>query len=102
MNLVRKKDKQAQMMVAYLSPPMSVENIQLKLKQKINIKVKNIKGCSLLSDGRMVLSCYADDTVSFINQEGVELFNIAEDKTGSAAYDAIYIKENNSIIRKCR
>jgi hypothetical protein len=31
---VRRKDKQAQKMVAELSPPMSVENIQLNLKQK--------------------------------------------------------------------
>ena len=38
MIFVRKKDKQAQMMVADLSPPMLVENIQLKLTQKINIK----------------------------------------------------------------
>jgi vacuolar-type H+-ATPase subunit I/STV1 len=38
MVFVRRKDKQAQMMVAELSPPMSVENIQLNLKQKINTK----------------------------------------------------------------
>jgi hypothetical protein len=38
MIFVRSKDKQAQMMVADLSPPMSVENIQLNLKQKINTK----------------------------------------------------------------
>jgi hypothetical protein len=56
MNLVRKKDKQAQMMVASLSPTMSVHNIQLKLKQKINIKGRTITGCCLLSDGRMVFS----------------------------------------------
>jgi signal transduction histidine kinase len=43
MNLVRKKNKQAQMMVASLSPPMSVDNIQLKLKQKINTKGSVIK-----------------------------------------------------------
>jgi hypothetical protein len=38
LTLVRRKDKQAQMMVADLSPPMPVENLQLKLKHKINIK----------------------------------------------------------------
>jgi len=97
MNLVRKKDKQAQMMVADLSPPMSVETIQLKLKQKINIKGKKIKGCSFLPDGRMALCSYTSDTVSFINQEGVELFKIGRDETGSCTYDAVYIKEDNSI-----
>ena len=97
MKLFREKDKQAQMMVADLSPPMSVENIQLKLKQKINIKGTHIRGCSLLPDGRMVLSCNATDTVSFINQEGVELFQISKDKTGSYASDTVYIKEDNSV-----
>jgi hypothetical protein len=35
LTFLRRKEKQAQMMVADLSPPMSVENIQLKLKQMI-------------------------------------------------------------------
>ena len=95
--IVRKKDKQAQMMVAELSPPMSVENIQLNLKKKINIKGSRIRGCSLLPDGRMVLSCYNANTVSFMSTEGVELFYIGEDKTGSRTYDAVYIKDSNSV-----
>jgi DNA-binding beta-propeller fold protein YncE len=94
MYLVRKKDKQAQMMVADLSPPISVDNIQLKLKQKINIKGNTITGCSLLSDGRMVFSCFNTNTVSFINKEGVELFQIG---TGSDTYNTVFIKDNNSV-----
>ena len=97
MTFVRKKDKQAQMMVADLSLPMSVENIQLKLKQKINIKGSMMRGCSLLPDDRMVLSCYGTDTVSFINKEGVDLFKIGKDKTGSETFDVVYIKDNNSV-----
>jgi hypothetical protein len=54
MNFVRKKDKQAQMMITNLSQPMSVQNIQLNLKQKINTKGRGITGCSLLPGGRMV------------------------------------------------
>jgi LytS/YehU family sensor histidine kinase len=98
LTLVRKKDKQAQMMVANLSPPMSVENIQLNLKQKINTKGSKIRGCSLLPGGRMVLSCNSTDTVSFINKEGVEYFQLGEDKTGSCTYDTAYIKDNNSLL----
>ena len=97
LTFVRKKDKQAQMMVADLSLPMSVENIQLKLKQKINIKANMMRGCSLLPDDRMVLSCYNTDYVSFINKEGVELFQIGKDRTGSDTFDAVYIKDNNSV-----
>jgi len=94
---VRKKDKQAQMMVAYLSPPMSVENIQLKLKQKIKTKGKCIRGCSFLPDGRMVLSCYSTNTVRFISKEGVELYQIGKEERGFFTYDAVYIKDNNSV-----
>jgi WD40 repeat protein len=97
MTFVRKKDKQAQMMVAELSPPRSLENIQLNLKQKINTKGTDIRGCSLLPDGRMVFSCYSSDTVRFINKEGIELFQIGKNKTGSSTYDTVYIKDNNSV-----
>ena len=94
---VRRKDKQAQMMVAEISPPMSVVNIQLNLKQKINIKGADIRGCSLLPDGRMAFSCYTSDTLRFINKEGIESFQIGKDKTGSCTYDTVYIKDTNSV-----
>jgi WD40 repeat protein len=97
MIFVRGKDKQAQMMVADQSPPMSIENIQLNLKQNINTKGTDIRGCSLLPDGRMVFSCYSSHTVRFINKEGIESFQISKDKTGSSAYDTFYIKYNNSV-----
>jgi hypothetical protein len=83
MFFVRKKDKQAQIMVADLQP------IHLILKQKIKTKRRRITGCSLLPEGRMVLSCY--------NTDGVGLFQIGKDQTGSDTYDAVYIKENNSV-----
>ena len=97
MTIVRKKDKQAQMIVADLSPPMSVDNIQLKLKQKINIKGNKIRGCSLFPDDRMVFSCYNADIVRFMNKDGVELSQIGKDKIGSRTYDTVYIKYNNSV-----
>ena len=97
LTFARKKDKQAQLMVADLSPPISVDNIQLNLKQKINIKGRSIRGCSFLPDSRIVLSCYSTDTISFINKEGVELFQIDRDKIGSDTYDTVYIKDSNSV-----
>ena len=97
LTFARKKDKQAQMMIADLSPPMSVDNMQLNLKQKINTNGSRIRGCSLLPDSRMALSCFSTNAVSFINKEGVELFQIGKDKTGSCTYDTAYIKDNNSV-----
>jgi DNA-binding beta-propeller fold protein YncE len=96
LTLVRKKDKQAQIMVADLSP-MSVDNIHLNLKQKVNTKGEDIRGCSLLPDGRMVFSCREKNIVTFLNKEGVELFQIGKDKIGFRAYDALYIKEDNGV-----
>ena len=97
MVFVRRKDKQAQMMVAEPSPTMSVENIQLNLKQKINTKGINITGCSLLPDGRMVFSCSSANIVRFINKEGIESFQISKDKIGSCTYDTVYIKDTNNV-----
>jgi len=97
LTFVRKTDKQAQMMVADLSPSISVDNIQLKLKQNINIKGCGMRGCSFLPDGRMVLSSWSTNTVTFINKVGVESFQIGKDKTGSDTYDTVYIKDNYSV-----
>jgi WD40 repeat protein len=91
LTFARKKDKLAQMMVADLASPMSVDNIQLNLKHKITFKERSIRGCSFLPDGRMILSCWRSNTISFINRDGVELFQIGKDKTG------VYIKDNNSV-----
>jgi DNA-binding beta-propeller fold protein YncE len=93
----RRKDKQAQMMIAELSPPMLAENIQLNLKQKINTKGRDITGCSLLPGGRMVFSCYNSSIVAFINKEGIKSFQIGKGKTGSGTYDTVYIKDDNSV-----
>ena len=96
LTLIRKKDKQAQIMVADL-PPMSVDNIQLNLKQKVHTKGKNMTGCSLLPDGRMIFSCDKKGILTFLNKEGVELFQMGKGKIGSCTYDTLYIKEDNSV-----
>jgi hypothetical protein len=95
LTFVRKKDKQAQMMVAD-PPPVSVDNIQLNLKQKINTKGAMLRGCSLLTDDRMVLSSWDNDIVRFINKDGVELFQIGKGK-GKTGSNIVYIKDNNSV-----
>jgi hypothetical protein len=76
---------------------MSVENIQLNLKQKINTKDIAIIGCSLLPDGRMVFSSGSYNTVRLISKDGVELSQIVKDKTAFCTYDTLYIKDNNTV-----
>ena len=88
---VRKKYKQAQVLVADLQP-MSVENIQLNLKQRVITKVERGTGCSLLPDGGMVFSCLDTDTVSVSNKDGAELFQIiSKDTTGFTIYDTVLV-----------
>jgi hypothetical protein len=98
--LVIKEDKQAQTMVADL-PRMSVDNIHLNLKQRVYTNGYDTRGCSLLPDGTMVFSCYEKGIVTFLNKEGVELFQLGKDKTGSLIYDTLYIKEDNSVAVSC-
>jgi hypothetical protein len=54
----------------------------------------------------MINSCHItvdDITYRFIieiehlNKEGVELFQIGKDKTGSITYNTVFIKDNNSV-----
>jgi hypothetical protein len=45
----------------------------------------------------MVLSSYSNNIVRFINKDGVELFQIGKDKTGSLTYDTVYAKDTNSV-----
>jgi DNA-binding beta-propeller fold protein YncE len=97
LTFVRGKDKQAQIMVADLSPHMPVENIQLKLKQVIYYKGKGIGGCSFLPDGRMVMSCFHTNTLRFINKEGEEYFQIGVNTTRACMFDTVYIKYNKSV-----
>ena len=97
LTFTRKKEKQAQMMVVDLLPPMSVENIQLNLNQGMNTKGTWITGCSLLSNCKMVLSCSSTSTVNFISTEGVELVQIGRYRIGSSTNDTVYIKDNNII-----
>jgi hypothetical protein len=56
------------------------------------------KVCLQTSYGTIALSSYSTDAVSFIDKEGAELFLISTDKTGSYAYDTVYIKDNNSVV----
>ena len=114
-SFVRRKDKQAQMMKADL-PPMSVNNIHLNLKRKINVmssertffqqlrdplflRPSYITGCSLLPDSRMVCSFNNDNTVRFFDKDGVALFQVDTDKRGY--HDTVYIKDNNSVAVSC-
>jgi hypothetical protein len=111
LSFVRRKYKQAHSPVSDLLP---IDDLQLNLKQKIRVgrqgkrgvlpsvlnwmqAERNIHGYSPLPDGRMVFSCSDYRTVWFLDKDGVELFQIGQDKIGCRPFNTVYIKEYNSI-----
>jgi hypothetical protein len=45
----------------------------------------------------MVFSCGSKNILTFLNKEGVELFQMGKGKIGSCTFDTLYIKEDNSV-----
>lgn len=77
--LIRQKDKQAQLVGTRRPVIKSVNDIKLKLVSKIDAKFKCIKGCEILSDGKIVLSnSDANGYVVVLDSDGKHLFDIPE------------------------
>jgi len=67
--LVRRKDKQAQMMVAG-GPARSISNICLKLKHHLTTGGNQITGCSILTGGKMEFINYNPAYLLILNADG--------------------------------
>ena len=67
--LVRRKDKQAQMMVAG-GPSRSISNICLKLKHQLTSGGNDITGCSILTGGKMVFINFHPKFLQILNVDG--------------------------------
>ena len=67
--LVRRKDKQVQMMVAGV-PARSISNICLKLKHNLTTGGNQITGCSILTGGKMAFINYDPAYLLILNANG--------------------------------
>ena len=67
--LVRRKDKQAQMMVAG-GPSRSISNICLKLKHQLTTGGNDITGCSILTGGKMAFINFHPVYLLILNVDG--------------------------------
>ncbi|CAG2253546.1 unnamed protein product [Mytilus edulis] len=85
---VKKNDKQAQLMIRV--PAKSIDNLALTLVQSINTYSRDVRGCTILPDGRMVFTCYSQGCVTVVNQNGTKDFTI---KQGNA-FDVLYLADN--------
>ncbi|XP_052089888.1 uncharacterized protein LOC127726539 [Mytilus californianus] len=75
-SIQNQKDRQAQIMVAL--PTGNIDNLTLTLQKRIDTELSNIRGCSMLPDGRMVFSCYAKDIIRVLKSDGSTDFEIGE------------------------
>ena len=67
--LVRRKDKQAQMMVAGV-PARSISNICIKLKHQLTTGGNCISGCSILTGGKMAFVNFYPEFLLILNVDG--------------------------------
>jgi hypothetical protein len=74
--LVRRKDKQAQMMVAGV-PAKSISNICLKLKHQFTTGCNDITGCFILTGGKMAFINYDPAFLQILNVDGSKERNLS-------------------------
>ncbi|CAC5416833.1 unnamed protein product [Mytilus coruscus] len=91
--LIKKKVKQAQMMVPTVQS-RSIENIKLITHKLINTERKCIYGCCILPDGRLAFAYYSDCKVIVFNINGLKDFEV---NMPSYAHDVVYIGRDNTL-----
>ncbi|CAG2216415.1 unnamed protein product [Mytilus edulis] len=88
--LIKKKNKQAQIMIHL----RSIENIKLKLYKTIDTKGERNYGCCILPDGRMAFTFYFKQTVKVFSDKGLQDFEV---KLPIFPFDIVYISKDNTL-----
>jgi hypothetical protein len=93
--LVRRKDKQAQIMVAGV-PARSISNICLKLKHQLTISCSDITSCSILSGVKMAFINYDQAFLQILKVDGSHnhIFYLPI----SSALDVAFIDQNTAAV----
>lgn len=90
--IVKKKQQQAQLILPK-TVPVSIESIQVQLKQTIKTESSYVRGCCILHDGRFVFTYPELNKVDIVKQDGSLDFSLHE----TAAYGIAYNDEDNTI-----
>ncbi|CAG2253547.1 unnamed protein product [Mytilus edulis] len=93
---VRQKDKQAAQSLIPV-PTKSIDDLKLTLVQSLNTLSRSIRGCAMLTDGKMVFTCYIPGYVTVVNPDGSKYCEI---KTGND-FDVIYLGDNSIAVTSC-
>ncbi|XP_071123426.1 uncharacterized protein [Mytilus edulis] len=91
--LVRKKAKEAQMLVPTIQS-RSIENINLTLQKTCDTQGNHTYGCCILSDGRFAFTYYYYCKVTVFNMKGLNDFEV---NLPCNAFDVAYISEDNAL-----
>ncbi|XP_071121824.1 uncharacterized protein [Mytilus edulis] len=70
-----RKKTQAQMIIPQL-PTKSIDNVTALLQQTIKTTSKNVRGCCILPDGRLALTCSDRDMLILIKADGCKDFEM--------------------------
>ncbi|CAG2198772.1 unnamed protein product [Mytilus edulis] len=87
----RRKDKQAQMMVAVVHVPITIDNLAPKLLQTLRTELEFSSGCTFLPDCRMVISCSVRKMIRVFKPDGSLDFDIED---FGRVFDVTYIGDN--------
>ncbi|CAG2207520.1 unnamed protein product [Mytilus edulis] len=90
--LSRQKDQQAQQMIAV--PVKSIDNLTLTLRQTVITHATNVRGCTIIPDGRMMFTSYYQHKVIAINNDGSKDFEMKLDN----CFDILFAGNNMIIV----
>ncbi|XP_052089884.1 E3 ubiquitin-protein ligase TRIM33-like [Mytilus californianus] len=86
LSVQKRKNSQAQIMVAL--PTRIIDNLTVTLQKRITTEVSNVRGCSILPDGRMVFSSFSEKKVSVLKSDGLIDFEISNI---GGTFDVVFI-----------
>ncbi|CAG2232719.1 unnamed protein product [Mytilus edulis] len=92
-NIVKKKQQQAQLIVPKVSSIVPIDNIQVKLEQTIHTESSYVRGCCILPDGRFVFAYPVLNKVTVVKQDGTVDFVL----NVTAAFGIAYNDKDNTL-----
>ncbi|CAC5390302.1 unnamed protein product [Mytilus coruscus] len=90
LSIQKRKDRQAQILVSL--PTRNIENLSLTLQKRINTKLTDVFGCSLLPVDWMVFSSYSGDKIRVLKSDGSKFFEI---KKIGQTFDVVSIGDDS-------
>ncbi|CAC5357684.1 unnamed protein product [Mytilus coruscus] len=90
LSIQKRKDKQAQITVAL--PTRNMDTMTLTLQKLINTDLSNVRGCSILPEGRMLFSSYSENKVIVLKSDGSKDFEI---NNIGGTFDVVFIGDDS-------